>query len=162
MSQIYSNCLFLESLFDFLNLESQIKEAAIPTNMPGTLKSAIRFDQVTFRYPSTERFALRDFDLTIPAGRVMAIVGNNGAGKSTLVKLLCRLYDPESGRIELDGIDLRELPIRELRNSITVLFQEPVHYHASVHENIAWVIYRWLMLPLQFRRRPMKPVRIIL
>ena len=109
----------------------------IPASMPGTLKSAIRFDQVTFRYPATERFALRDFDLTIPAGRVMAIVGNNGAGKSTLVKLLCRLYDPESGRVELDGIDLRELSIRELRNSITVLFQEPVHYNASVHENIA-------------------------
>jgi ATP-binding cassette, subfamily B, bacterial len=138
VSQIYSNCLFLESLFDFLNLESQIKEAAIPTNMPGILKSAIRFDQVTFRYPSTERFALRDFNLTIPAGHVMAVVGNNGAGKSTLVKLLCRLYDPESGRIELDGIDLRQLPIQELRNSIAVLFQEPAHYHASVHENIAF------------------------
>jgi len=137
VSQIFTNCLFLESLFDFLTLESRVKEATIPTNVPGTLKSGIRFHQVAFRYPATERFALRDFNLTIPAGRVMAIVGNNGAGKSTLVKLLCRLYDPESGRIELDGIDLRELSIRELRNSITVLFQEPVHYNASVHENIA-------------------------
>ncbi len=137
VSQVFTNCLFLESLFDFLTLESRVKEAPIPTNAPGTLKSGIRFHQVAFRYPATERYALRDFNLTIPAGRVMAIVGNNGAGKSTLVKLLCRLYDPESGRIELDGIDLRELSIRELRNSITVLFQEPVHYNASAHENIA-------------------------
>lgn len=137
VSQIFTNCLFLESLFDFLTLESRVKEAPIPTNVPDTLKSGIRFHQVDFRYPATERFALRDFNLTIPAGRVMAIVGNNGAGKSTLVKLLCRLYDPEEGRIELDGIDLRELSIRELQNSITVLFQEPVHYNASVHENIA-------------------------
>jgi ATP-binding cassette, subfamily B, bacterial len=138
VSQIYTNCLFLDSLFEFLNLEPQLKDPAIPLDGPVIPRQAIHFHQVAFRYPATERFALRNFNLTIPAGRVMAIVGNNGAGKSTLVKLLCRLYDPESGSIQIDGVDLREVPIRELRNSITVLFQEPAHYHAPVHENIAF------------------------
>lgn len=66
----------------------------------------------------------------------MAIVGANGAGKSTLIKLICRLYDPEEGRIELDGIDLRELSLQELRSTVAVLFQEPVRYNETVAENI--------------------------
>jgi len=70
------------------------------------------------------------------AGTVAAIVGPNGAGKSTLVKLLCRLYDPDSGSIEVDGVDLRHLSLQELRQNITVLFQEPVQYAATVAENI--------------------------
>ncbi|MBI3695836.1 MAG: ATP-binding cassette domain-containing protein, partial [Acidobacteria bacterium] len=73
----------------------------------------------------------------VPAGQIVAIVGPNGAGKSTLIKLLCRFYDPAAGRIELDGIDLRDLPIEELRRRITVLFQQPVHYNATAAENIA-------------------------
>ena len=72
----------------------------------------------------------------MPKGRVVAIVGPNGAGKSTLVKLLCRFYDPETGSIEIDGIDLRNFAVDELRQHITVLFQEPVHYNATVRENI--------------------------
>ncbi len=72
----------------------------------------------------------------MPKGRVVAIVGPNGAGKSTLVKLLCRFYDPEAGSITIDGTDLRDFDVDELRRQITVLFQEPVHYNASVRENI--------------------------
>ncbi len=72
----------------------------------------------------------------IPAGKTVAIVGANGAGKSTLIKLICRLYDPEEGGIELDGIDLRELSLQELRRSVAVLFQEPVRYNETVAENI--------------------------
>jgi ATP-binding cassette subfamily B protein len=97
----------------------------------------IRFRQVSFQYPGSDRTALRDLDLAIPAGQVAAIVGTNGAGKSTLVKLLCRFYDPQQGRIELDGIDVRDLALGDLRGAVTVLFQEPVHYNASVAENIA-------------------------
>src|SRR5262249_25834878 len=78
------------------------------------------------------------FDLTIPAGHLVAIVGANGAGKSTLVKLLCRFYDPESGSITMDGVDLRQLSVEELRRRIAVLFQQPVHYNATVRDNI-WV-----------------------
>jgi ATP-binding cassette subfamily B protein len=76
--------------------------------------------------------------MEIPQGKVVALVGHNGAGKSTLVKLLCRFYDPDKGRILLDGIDLKSFDPIALRREITVLFQEPVHYHATVRENIGF------------------------
>jgi ATP-binding cassette subfamily B protein len=79
---------------------------------------------------------LTDFSLAIPAGRIVSLVGPNGAGKSTFVKLLCRFYDPNSGRVELDGMDLRGFSLDELRRRITVLFQEPVRYNATAGENI--------------------------
>ena len=80
---------------------------------------------------------LQDLNLTIAAGQVAAIVGPNGTGKTTLIKLLCRFYDPQAGRVELDGVDLRALSLAQLRSCITVLFQEPVHYSATAAENIA-------------------------
>lgn len=112
-------------------------DPAEPAPVPEALRDGIRFRGVTFRYPSSARPALQGFDLDIPAGRVTAIVGPNGAGKSTLVKLLCRFYDPSEGTVELDGVDLRSLPLAKLRRAITVLFQEPVRYHETVAESIA-------------------------
>ena len=91
---------------------------------------------MTFRYPGTDRVALENFNLTIPAGRTVAIVGANGAGKSTLIKLLCRFYDPESGKVELDGIDLRMLSVDDLRRMITIMFQQPVSYQDTARQNI--------------------------
>jgi ATP-binding cassette subfamily B protein len=137
LEQLYSNSLFLGNLFEFLALEPHVASPARPAPAPVALKHGIRFRQVTFSYPGSEQPALRDFDLSIPAGHVVAIVGMNGAGKSTLVKLLCRLYDPDSGGIELDGRDIRDLEIDDLRRMITVLFQTPVPYHAAAGENIA-------------------------
>ncbi len=136
VGRIYSNSLFLGNLFEFLELEPQVVDPSQPSPAPSPLKEGIRFRQVTFRYPGSERAALQDLNLTIPAGQIVAIVGPNGAGKSTLIKLLCRLYDPQAGHIELDGVDLHDLQIEELRRRITVLFQEPVHYNATVAENI--------------------------
>jgi ATP-binding cassette subfamily B protein len=99
---------------------------------------SIRFERVSFTYPSGFHRALDDFDLEIPEHQVVALVGSNGAGKSTLIKLLCRFYDPDEGRILLDGVDLRELDPEILRSQITVLFQEPVRFHATAGENIAF------------------------
>jgi ATP-binding cassette subfamily B protein len=137
VSQLYANSLFLGNLFEFLALKPQVLDPPNPIPVPIALKKGIRFHQVTFRYPGSERLALCNFNLTIPAGKIVAIVGTNGAGKSTLIKLLCRLYDPEAGCIELDGIDLRDLPLLEFRHLISALFQQPVHYNATVAENIA-------------------------
>jgi len=134
---IYNNSLFLSDLFAFLALEPQVTEPAQPAPIPAVLQQGICFQNVTFRYPSSQRIALSDFNLTIPAGSTVAIMGANGAGKSTLVKLLCRFYDPNEGRILLDGVDLRSFSLDELRQQITVLFQEPVHYHDTVLDNIA-------------------------
>jgi ATP-binding cassette, subfamily B, bacterial len=137
IGQIYSNSLFLENLFEFLGLQPMLKEADRPAPAPQVLKDGIRFDAVSFHYPESENLALSNFNLTVPAGKIVAIVGSNGAGKSTLVKLLCRLYDPDSGVIQLDGVDLRSYSIEKLRGMITILFQQPVQYSALVRENIA-------------------------
>lgn len=136
LGEIYSNSLFLSDLFEFLALQPQVTDPVQPTSIPTIIKEGICFEQVTFHYPGSQRVALRNFDLTIPAGSVIALVGANGAGKSTLVKLLCRFYDPDDGRILLDGVDLRQFNLRELRRQVTILFQEPVHYQNTVSENI--------------------------
>jgi ATP-binding cassette subfamily B protein len=135
--RIYSNSLFLGNLFEFLELEPQVKDRTEPEALPIPLIKGIHFKDVTFRYPGSERTAIRDFILEIPAGKIMAIVGPNGAGKTTLLKLLCRFYDPQSGSIEMDGVDLRDISLDALWGSITILFQEPVHYQDSVAGNIA-------------------------
>jgi ATP-binding cassette subfamily B protein len=136
--QLYSNVLFLGNLFEFLALEPQVKDGSFTQSRKGAkVEGGVRFEGVTFRYPGASRAALEDFSLEIPAGRITAIVGPNGAGKSTLIRLLCRFYDPEAGSIERDGRDLREWPLEDLRRSVTVLFQEPVHYSETAGRNIA-------------------------
>ncbi len=137
VNQLYSNILFLENLFEFLQLQSQVGDPPHPQAVPSPLQSGIVLHDVSFRYPGSERLALDRFALTIPAGRVVAVVGSNGAGKSTLVKLLCRFYDPEAGIVAFDGIDIREMPLDDLRRQITVLLQEPVEYYMTASENIA-------------------------
>ena len=102
------------------------------------LRKASRFKDVSFSYPDASGKALDDFTMTIPKGKIVAIVGPNGAGKSTLLKLLCRFYDPDEGKIEIDGRDLREIATDDLRRMITVLFQQPFHYNTTVQENILY------------------------
>jgi ATP-binding cassette, subfamily B, bacterial len=98
--------------------------------------AAIRFHDVDFNYPGGTRPILSGLNLEIPPGRIDALLGANGEGKSTLVKLLCRFYDPVSGRVEIDEEDLRELPLSEARARVSALFQSPVHYSATVARNI--------------------------
>jgi len=139
--QLYSNSLFLGNLFEFLALKPRVTDPVDPASAPAQLSDGVCFDRISFGYPNSDsendRFALRDFSLEIQAGKIVAIVGLNGAGKSTLFKLLCRLYDVDSGRITVDGVDLREMKLRDLRRMITVLFQNPVRYSQTVAENIS-------------------------
>ena len=97
----------------------------------------IRFRDVTFAYPRSDRPVLEGFDLTIPAGSSLAIVGVNGAGKTTLAKLLCRLYDPRRGAIEVDGVDLRDLEIAQWRSRVTAVFQDFVRFELPLRDNVA-------------------------
>jgi ATP-binding cassette, subfamily B, bacterial len=97
----------------------------------------IRFRNVTFAYPHSGAEVLRDFDLTIPAGSSLAIVGQNGAGKTTMAKLLCRLYDPQSGATEVDGRDMRTLDIDEWRSRITAVFQDFIRFELPLRDNVA-------------------------
>ncbi len=97
----------------------------------------LRFRDLTFAYPTTGETVLRDFDLTIPAGSSLAIVGQNGAGKTTLAKLLCRLYDPVSGSIEVDGTDIRDLDLGSWRSRVTAVFQDFIRFELSLRDNVA-------------------------
>ena len=104
----------------------------------GRPASEIRFRAVGFAYPADPSVLVLDrFDLTIPAGTSLAIVGQNGAGKTTLAKLLCRLYDPQSGAIEVDGADLRSIDLRAWRERITAVFQDFIRFELSLRDNVA-------------------------
>ncbi len=135
--QMYANTLFLEHLFTFLEIPTGLPDPDNPVPVPRQLREGIRFENVTFRYPGSNRSVLQQLNLFIPAGKTVAIVGANGAGKSTLLKLLCRFYDPDEGRVTIDGIDLRRFRRRELLDAITVLFQFPVPYQDTLARNIA-------------------------
>src|SRR6202035_5317503 len=97
----------------------------------------IRLRDVTFAYPTAGAPVLERFDLTIPAGSSLAIVGQNGAGKTTIAKLLCRFYDPQSGAIEVDGIDLRELDLASWRSRVTAVFQDFIRLELPLRDNVA-------------------------
>jgi len=136
VGQLYSNVLFLENLFEFLGLEPRVTSPEKPQPAAETINRGIVFRDVTFRYPSSSSPVLQGFNLEIAAGSVVAMLGANGAGKSTLFKLLCRLYDPETGQVEIDGCDIRSFRLEDLRRLITVLFQEPVRYSESLRRNV--------------------------
>ncbi len=135
--KIYKSLLFVENLEGFLALKPAILAGRRETSGLPICRS-IRFERVSFTYPGSFHCALNDFNLEIPERQVVALVGSNGAGKSTLIKLLCRFYDPDDGRILLDGVDLRELDPEALRSQIALLFQEPVRFHATAGENISF------------------------
>jgi len=137
LGQTIKNSLFLNVLFEFLDLQSIVTDPQSPVAAPQNLRNGISLRNITFRYPGTERFIFENFSLFIPAGKTVAIVGENGSGKTTLIKLICRFYDPESGSIEFDGIDLRKFTVKELLRMITITYQMPLNYNATVRESIA-------------------------
>ncbi len=123
-----------------LRLDSAMAPAgALPSGSrpaDGMPARTIRFRDVTFAYPNGAP-VLERFDLTIPAGSSLAIVGQNGAGKTTVAKLLCRLYDPQGGAIEVDGVDLRDLSLDGWRTRLTAVFQDFIRFELSLRENVA-------------------------
>jgi ATP-binding cassette subfamily B protein len=136
-SNTAGQALYLEDLFSFFEIEPEIRSPANPRPFPRKIAQGFTFEDVGFSYPGADRWAVRHLNFTLRAGEVLALVGENGAGKTTLVKLLARLYDPDEGRILLDGHDLREYDLAELRANIGVIFQDFVRYHMTAAENIA-------------------------
>ena len=136
-SQVAGQALYLDDLFSFFEIEPEIVSPRNPWPFPVPIRQGFIFEDVGFRYPGAERWAVRHLSFTLHAGEVLALVGENGAGKTTLVKLLARLYDPDEGRILLDGHDLREYDLEALRANIGVIFQDFMRYHFTAAENIA-------------------------
>ena len=136
-SSIADQSLFLTDLVEFLKVQPQIqsKPGALPAPRP--IRDGFLFDGVSFTYPGTARRVLDSLDLRIAPGERIALIGENGQGKTTIVKLLTRLYDPTSGRILLDGADLRDYNLEDLHRQIGVIFQDFVRYEMTARENIA-------------------------
>ena len=132
-----SQALYLNDLFSFFDVEPEILSPENPLPFPKPIRHGFIFEGVGFIYPGAERWAVRNLSFTLHAGEVVALVGENGAGKTTLVKLLARLYDPDEGRILLDGRDLRDYDLEQLRGNLGVIFQDFVRYNMTAAENIA-------------------------
>jgi ATP-binding cassette subfamily B protein len=144
IGNMYEHNLYMSNLWEFLQIAGEgaganAGEGAGATAGAGASANAgILFDGVGFRYPGKESWALRGINLAIPAGESLALVGENGAGKTTFVKLLTRLYEPTEGRILLDGRDLRDIEVSELRKRFGVLFQDFNQYQLKVRENVGF------------------------
>ncbi|MFD2246712.1 ABC transporter ATP-binding protein [Pontibacter ruber] len=136
-SQIAESALYLQDLFDFLELRPQITPPVNPLPMPRPIRHGFTFENVGFKYLNSEKWAVRHLSFHLRAGEKLALVGENGAGKTTLVKLLARLYEPTEGRILLDGVDLREYDLNDLRHQVGIIFQDYVRFQMTASDNIA-------------------------
>lgn len=136
LAGLYEDNLFLADLYEFLELEPRIVQPTDPQPVPQPIQRGVTLQHVSFRYPTGTRPVLEDISLTIRPGEKIALVGENGSGKTTLIKLLCRLYDPTSGTITVDGIDLRQFDILALRGAISVILQDYAHYNLTAQDNI--------------------------
>ncbi len=136
-SDIYEQSLYLRDLFLFFEIRPSVTSAAAARPVPRPIQTGFVFEDVGFRYPGSDRWAIRHIDMQCAAHERIALVGENGAGKTTLTKLMARLYDPTEGRILLDGVDLREYDLGSVRQAIGVIFQDFVRYDFPFDENIA-------------------------
>jgi ATP-binding cassette, subfamily B, bacterial len=136
-SGIANQALFLTDLHDFFAVKPKIASKANAIAAPRPVREGFEFRNVSFAYPGTARLVLKDISFWIEPGSRVALVGENGQGKTTIVKLLTRLYEPTTGQILLDGVDLREYDLEDLWKEIGVIFQDFTRYEMSAHENIA-------------------------
>jgi len=136
-TSVSQGAVYLQDFFEFFEIQPKIVLSRHPLPFPKPIRHGFTFENVGFKYFNSERWANRHLSFTLSAGEKIALVGENGAGKTTLVKLLARLYDPTEGRILLDGVDLRQYDLDELRVHIGVIFQDYIRYQMSVTQNIA-------------------------
>ncbi|WP_255366940.1 ABC transporter ATP-binding protein [Mucilaginibacter sp. OK268] len=134
---VSQGAIYLRDFFEFFEIVPKIKLAEHALPFPKTIQQGFTFEDVGFRYINSDRWANRHLNFTLYPGEKLALVGENGAGKTTLVKLLARLYDPTEGRILLDGIDLKQYDLTDLRLNVGVIFQDYLRYQMSFAQNIA-------------------------
>ncbi|HVZ55565.1 MAG TPA: ABC transporter ATP-binding protein [Chitinophagaceae bacterium] len=136
-TSVSQGAIFLRDYFDFFEIQPRIRRRADARPFPRPVREGFTFEDVGFRYLHSDQWANRHLSFTLRAGEKLALVGENGAGKTTLVKLLARLYDPTEGRILLDGIDLREYDLDDLRLNVGIIFQDYLRYQMTLAQNIA-------------------------
>ncbi|MGI4728137.1 MAG: ABC transporter ATP-binding protein [Janthinobacterium lividum] len=134
---VSQGAIYLVDFLEFFEIKPKISVAQHPLPFPNPVKQGFTFENVGFRYHNSENWANRNLNFTLHPAEKLALVGENGAGKTTLVKLLARLYDPTEGRILLDGIDLKQYKIEDLRFNIGVIFQDYIRYQMTLSQNIA-------------------------
>ncbi|WP_342799594.1 ABC transporter ATP-binding protein [Quadrisphaera granulorum] len=135
--QLTASMALFSRVFEYLDLPVDIAEPAHPVSVDvAAARGDVRFEQVSFSYPGSQRRALDDVDVHVPAGSTLALVGRTGSGKSTLASLVARLHDPSSGRVLIDGVDLREMSLATLAQLVGVVSQETYLLHATVRENL--------------------------
>ena len=136
-SRIAEGALYLQDLFDFFAIQPTIISEPDSLPFPAKVQQGFTFENVSFKYPNSERWAIRHLSFHLQAGEKMALVGENGAGKTTLVKLLARLYEPTEGRILIDGVDIRRYDLANLRSNVGIIFQDYIKFQLKASENIA-------------------------
>ena len=136
ISTLYHNNIFVKSIFELFDLKSSLEENPSPLPIPLTEEIDLELKNVSFIYPHAEHNTLTNINLKMPAGKIVAIVGSNGAGKSTLIKLLCRLYDPTSGSINLNHTNIKSFKVADYQRQICAVFQDFGKYNVTVAENI--------------------------
>ncbi|SPE33703.1 ABC transporter related [Candidatus Sulfopaludibacter sp. SbA3] len=137
-NDISEQAMFLTDLFDFFAMEPTIHSLPSALPAPRPIREGFEFRHVDFAYPGSSRLVVKDINFRLYPSEKIALIGENGAGKTTLVKLLARLYDPTGGTILLDGVDLRDYDVDDLRHEIGVIFQDYMRYDMVVHKNIGF------------------------
>jgi ATP-binding cassette, subfamily B, bacterial len=135
--QLYRSSLYIADFFQLIDTPIQPDSDGEIATVDLPLRQGIRFENIAFRYPGSDVEVLKQFNWEIPAGKIVALVGENGEGKSTLMKLLCRLYTPDAGRVLWDSIDLQQLNQGDIFRAVTILLQSPLFYAGTAYENIA-------------------------
>jgi len=136
-SKIAESALYLQDLFDFFEIKPKIGNNHDAMPFPNPIRKGFEFRNVGFQYHGSEKWILKNLNFKIQAGEKLALVGENGAGKTTLVKLLSRLYEPTEGAIYLDGVDIKEYSLEDLRKNVSIIFQDYMRFQLSARENIA-------------------------
>lgn len=137
LTGLYSNKLFLSTLFDFINLQPQIKQIENPVKFP-KLKKGIKVENITFRYENGLKTVLKDVSFSAKPGETVLITGKNGAGKTTFINVLCRMYECTSGSITFDDIDIKDLDINSFHKNIGIIYQDYCKYDLSLKDNIIY------------------------
>ena len=136
-NRLHNDRMQMDEYLEYLDLKNEMKRGTIPVEKRKDGRFLVEFRNVSFRYPESERYALRNLNVRLNIGECMALVGRNGSGKTTFVKLLCRLYDPTEGTILLNGVDISKYNVQEYRRLFSVVFQDFQIFSFSLGENIA-------------------------